>query len=312
MNQLTFRKFFETLGNFKHYQTPCVVVPDHLPLTPVNDNYSESLIKQVETGAVHPIIISRNFVEKHNLAPNSHITRVNHYLAQKDVPFEIPMPFDSIWVEFLLENEAANPMLSAAPLLAGLDANPQIYGYLLQQLKADSELAYLITAFIVVAGRKGNVREASTVRCILRKSEFKKISLHGPRDVTNVGLIWHHQLFEILNLISSEKQVGLDKTKMKFRTGTGKLRRQLTLKNIVYVIPSAERATFNEKYGAKIDWTHRWEVRGHWRTVPNIGKDPDGDYCIPGKTWVRPSVKGPDTAPLIQKTRYALPAIESP
>jgi hypothetical protein len=44
--------------------------------------------------------------------------------------------------------------------------------------------------------------------------------------------------------------------------------------------------------------------------VENIGKDPDGNYCIRGMTWVRPSVKGPSKAPLIQKTRLALPAKE--
>ncbi len=310
MNTLTYYQFLGALNKFKHYQTSSVVEPNQLPLKPVSDNYSETILNQVEAGNVHPIVISRAFVEKHNLAVNNLLFRTNHYLSQKDIPFEMPMPFETIWVEFLLEHEAGNPMLSAAPLLAGFDANPQIYGYLLQRLTRENEPAYLITAFVVVAGARG-IREASTIRCILQKSEYQKVVIDGPRNALNVGLLWHHQLFEILDLISSEKQVGQDKTKVKFRTGTGKDRRLLTIKNIVYVVPTSERASFNEKHGTKVDWTHRFEVRAHWRKIEGIGKDPEGDYCIRGRTWVRSSVRGPEKAPLIHKTRYALPAKEA-
>lgn len=54
-------------------------------------------------------------------------------------------------------------------------------------------------------------------------------------------------------------------------------------------------------YGGKINWSHRWEVRGHWRRVKYIGKDRSGNYLIPGHTWVTPCIKG--KGELVKKTR---------
>lgn len=55
----------------------------------------------------------------------------------------------------------------------------------------------------------------------------------------------------------------------------------------------------------KIDWQHRWERIGHWRKLANggLGKDRNGDYCIPGFTWVVETVCGPDDKPIIKKVR---------
>jgi len=297
-------KFLESFGKVKHYKIPTIVTSNS-SLEAVEKIEANSILKQVESGNVHPVIFSRKFIEKYQLVSNNLLERLQHFVSMKDIPFEIPMPFDSIWVEFLLEQEAGNPMLTAVPLLAGSNANPQIYGYLLERLTSEKEPTYLITAFIVVMGSKG-IRELATVQCKLSKSDYKKNVINGPKDASNIGVIWHHQLFEILDFMCTEKQVGLDKTKTRLRAGSGKERRQLSIKNIVYVVPTPERASFNKKHGTNVDWSHRWETRGHWRKVANIGKDPEGNYCIPGRTWVRPSVKGPDSAPLVQKTRYAL------
>lgn len=54
----------------------------------------------------------------------------------------------------------------------------------------------------------------------------------------------------------------------------------------------------------KIDFSHRWEVRGHWRRVSGIGKDREGNYEVRGLTWVTNCVKGPEELPLIQKLRW--------
>ena len=52
-----------------------------------------------------------------------------------------------------------------------------------------------------------------------------------------------------------------------------------------------------------IDWTHRWEVMGHWRKCKGIGKDREGVYCEPNATWIKEYVKGPEDAELIKKVR---------
>ena len=56
-------------------------------------------------------------------------------------------------------------------------------------------------------------------------------------------------------------------------------------------------------YGGPLDWTHRWEVMGHWRRVKGIGKNREGIYETIGFTWIGNYIKGPENKPLIQKTR---------
>jgi hypothetical protein len=58
-----------------------------------------------------------------------------------------------------------------------------------------------------------------------------------------------------------------------------------------------------EGIGKGIEWSHRWSVRGHWRTVPGLGKNREGQYSVTGHTWVSEHEKGPEDAPLITKTR---------
>ena len=51
----------------------------------------------------------------------------------------------------------------------------------------------------------------------------------------------------------------------------------------------------------KIDWSHSWEVRGHWRKCTGIGKDRDGSYSVSGYTWIVNHVKG--SGELVKKHR---------
>jgi hypothetical protein len=56
-------------------------------------------------------------------------------------------------------------------------------------------------------------------------------------------------------------------------------------------------------YGGPIDYSHRFEIRGHWRKILGIGKDRNGSYGIKGFTWVVPHEKGPEHKPLVRKQR---------
>lgn len=59
--------------------------------------------------------------------------------------------------------------------------------------------------------------------------------------------------------------------------------------------------------GKKLEWSHRWEVRGHWRNCRGVGKDRHGEYNVYGRTWVIPHEKGA-IAPLVKKTRVTKPS----
>lgn len=73
------------------------------------------------------------------------------------------------------------------------------------------------------------------------------------------------------------------------------------MSNVIYIKPKKLQ---NESITTlNIDWSHRFEVRGHWRVFEGVGKNRDGEYNIEGFTWVKNYVKGPEHLPLVKKTR---------
>lgn len=73
------------------------------------------------------------------------------------------------------------------------------------------------------------------------------------------------------------------------------------IRRIVHVAP--KRYEGDSEISSKIDWSHRFNVRGHWRKTDTLGKDRDGNYCVTGYTWVVDHEKGPEHLPLVKKTR---------
>jgi hypothetical protein len=105
-----------------------------------------------------------------------------------------------------------------------------------------------------------------------------------------------------LERINKEK-IGIEKQNGIRKLGQGNLKRFYKLRPITYVSPKKYQSEMKaSEPGKTIDWSHRWEVRGHWRIVKGIGKDRDGNYTVMGFTWVNNFVKGPEKAPLIKKT----------
>lgn len=80
-------------------------------------------------------------------------------------------------------------------------------------------------------------------------------------------------------------------------------KRRRYINKIVHVCSKEKRLFLSKEKELEVDWSHRWEVRGHWRDIVGLGKDRSGDYCITNKTWVIDHVKGPEDLPLIRKTR---------
>lgn len=69
-----------------------------------------------------------------------------------------------------------------------------------------------------------------------------------------------------------------------------------------------------------VEFSHRWEVRSHWRRLfyldervddqgnkvidfSRIGKNREGDYVVAGHTYVEEGVKGPEHLPIVKKMR---------
>jgi hypothetical protein len=70
--------------------------------------------------------------------------------------------------------------------------------------------------------------------------------------------------------------------------------------NAIYIDPS-KRCSDTQFFNQNIEWSHSWEVRGHWRSFKGTGKNRQGEKNVDGWTWVKPHKKG--DGELLQKNR---------
>jgi hypothetical protein len=119
------------------------------------------------------------------------------------------------------------------------------------------------------------------------------------KDRNASTLVFINSVTSLLNFGARGSQETKDFVRIKNKYG--KIKKHF-IRKIVYICSKNKKEELIKK-GLKIDWTHRWEVRGHWRDISGLGKDRAGDYCVEGKTWVTEHVKGPEDQPFIKKTR---------
>lgn len=103
----------------------------------------------------------------------------------------------------------------------------------------------------------------------------------------------------LIDSMDSES-VATDKINERFKLKTRNGQELKKIKHVVHVFPK-KTGTERGIYGGPLNWTHRWEVCGHWRKITGVGKNRSGEYCISGFTWVTPHERG--DGPLIKKTR---------
>lgn len=84
-------------------------------------------------------------------------------------------------------------------------------------------------------------------------------------------------------------------------------KKKSVIKDTVYVFRNKKEADdYTKKTGDKTDYSHRFEVRGHWRKIQRMGKCREGCYCTWGYTWVKDFEKGNKNLPLVKKTRLLI------
>jgi hypothetical protein len=115
------------------------------------------------------------------------------------------------------------------------------------------------------------------------------------------GILIHRILYHC-----HQSVLGYEKVNERLRIGKGSERRVYKIREIVRVIPPSQKKQTEALFSKEIDWTHRYEVRGHWRRIKGIGKDRSGRYGISNFTWVTDHVRGPEEKPLIKKARIVL------
>ncbi len=114
-----------------------------------------------------------------------------------------------------------------------------------------------------------------------------------------------------LNRLNQEK-LGAESVNCKVRIGDGKTKWDKKIRRIIHVAPKKYLKDPNPQH-RKVDWTHRFEVRGHWVSLPGrMGKDREGNYCVKDWTWRANYIKGDEKLPLVKKTRVVEPLKEDP
>lgn len=101
----------------------------------------------------------------------------------------------------------------------------------------------------------------------------------------------------------SKAKAGVETCRQRIKTRSGAGKRIITIRRIVHISHSRNFKSLNGISGKKIDWSHRFEVRGHWRKINTTGKDRAGTYCVDGFTWVVNHERGPDHLPIVKKVR---------
>ena len=129
------------------------------------------------------------------------------------------------------------------------------------------------------------------------------IGIVGPGDtahdsLTSAVLALAHIVGDMTN-----SKMGTEEVRKWVRVGSGKKRRKHKISQIVVIAPKSDYKKTKPVFSSKIDWSHRWEVRGHWRRVDGIGKNRDGEYVVPGHTFVVPHEKGKGGVAAVRKTR---------
>lgn len=96
----------------------------------------------------------------------------------------------------------------------------------------------------------------------------------------------------LLSLINHKKNIiGIEKCKKYLQVSKHNEKKKIS--RIIHIGKKYETTEIRAiQSGRKIEWSHLWSVRGHWRKHEGIGKDREGIYQIPGYTFVRDHVKG--------------------
>lgn len=118
-------------------------------------------------------------------------------------------------------------------------------------------------------------------------------------DTYKVFMIVLKDLCRFIN--SKDTRVGQQKINARFKhkkTGLCKI------KKAIHIARKARPGELKEVLNSfPVDWSHRWEVRGHWRKFDGTGKNRNGERKIKGHTWVKSHTKGPDEEDLVKKVR---------
>lgn len=242
--------------------------------------------------------LSRDFLNK-NLADGMNIKSYSpdiKFESCSSLYFAINQPFKSIWYE----SSDGDPIHISVPNRNG--SRGYMWGILCKEISpSDYQLAILastdryakhLTRYFITLDDYKNLPKIEKYGDIY---DHKDPSLH-------LSYAYHNLAKELANAIRKSTRIAKEKTKIKVRVGAGKDRSIRKINQVVRVVLNTERHPERSlTCHRNIEWSHSWEVMGHWRKVSGIGKDRHGKYGTKGLTWVVPYIKG--KGELVKKMR---------
>ncbi len=203
------------------------------------------------------------------------------------------LPFEAIWIEMLNHKEAP---------LKGLyinEVSPDYYeiaAYLdfnSCDVTPPSSLLPTIKSGRMISLFHGSIKDAYG-EMMLRIEEYNK---HGNLYIQDgrgyfcaFGII--PQFFGFLSVMkmfsrNSEFSTAYENVDYTFmlKKKNGK-KKPHKISKIIHIYKKKSSIRPHPIIGGRMDFTHRWLVRGHWRKIHGIGKNRQGEYSIHNFTWV--------------------------
>lgn len=188
------------------------------------------------------------------------------------------------------------------------------------EMLGDNEILGVMTNGGITLDAHGNeTRQPIYIHCLVaievRPTEFVYF-MSARTDASHLSVVMPSAhlvrplLDQFLNRLSKEK-LGLQSVRATVRIGSGKSKRIHRIRRVIHVAPKKYVKKQDVK-GSNVNWTHRFEVRGHWRVLDGLGKDREGNYCVSGFTWVTHHTRGPEDLPLVKKVRVIDVATANP
>jgi hypothetical protein len=136
---------------------------------------------------------------------------------------------------------------------------------------------------------------ASTIRVSLEKQNINK------------ECEIHKFIILLLRNMAGSKNIGIEKVNIHIKRKENGIKKIHKIKTIIHVGKKNKLTEYEKKEHKKLDYSHRFEVMGHWRKVDVIGKNRNGEYNVNGYTWVVNHVRGDESKPLVIKKRIVAP-----
>ena len=115
-------------------------------------------------------------------------------------------------------------------------------------------------------------------------------------DYYGVRLTFLIKTFEKLSQYSTLTDIPINKTEYYSFKDKNKTTIKITNRPIYYILDKKdyEKKNYHIKPIGKLEYSHAFKVRGHWRRIDekSIGKDRNGNYKIEGFTWVIDHIRG--------------------